>query len=86
MLEKKKAQLRDLKRREVSYKWDIEEIKHADMDPERKAMYLNDAMCEHYMLENQIIDLESEIRMYPFKVTLIGFVIFVLGMTICMML
>ena len=85
MLGKQKQRLKELEAKEASFRWDIEEIKYSDMDPDRKAIYINDAMYEHYMIEQEIEALEHEIAMFPLRVMLGGFVIFVIGMTIYMM-
>jgi hypothetical protein len=86
MLGKEKQRLKELEAKEASFRWDIEEIKHSDMDPDRKAIYINDAMYEHYMIEQEIEALEHEIAMFPLRVMLGGFVIFVIGMTIYMVI
>jgi hypothetical protein len=85
MLGKQKQRLKELEAKRSSFRWDIEEIKHADMDPDRKAIYLNDAQYSHYMIEQEIEALEHEIAMFPLRFMLGGFVIFVIGMTIYMM-
>jgi hypothetical protein len=85
MLGKQKQRLKELEAKEASFRWDIEEIKYSDMDPDRKAIYINDAMYEHYMIEQEIEALEHEIAMFPLRFMLGGFVIFVIGMTIYMM-
>ncbi len=85
MLEKQKQRLQELETKRTSFRWDIEEIKHADLDPDRKAIYMNDAMYSKYMVEEEIAALEHEIAMFPLKLMLVGFVIFVIGMTIYMM-
>jgi hypothetical protein len=85
MLGKQKQRLKELEAMEASFRWDIEEIKHADLDPDRKAIYMNDVQCAHYMIEQEIEALEHEIAMFPLRLMLGGFVIFVIGMTIYMM-
>ncbi len=84
MLGKQKQRLKELEAKEASFRWDIEEIKHADMDPDRKAIYINDAQCSHYMVEQEIEALEHEIAMFPLKLMLGGFVVIVIGMIIFM--
>jgi hypothetical protein len=84
MLEKQKQRLQELETKRTSFRWDIEEIKHADMDPDRKAIYLNDAQCSHYMIEQEIKAIEHELAMFPLKLMLGGFIIFVIGMVIYM--
>jgi hypothetical protein len=85
MLGKQKQRLKELEAKEASFRWDMEEIKHADLDPDRKAIYMNDVQYEHYMIEQEIEALEHEIAMFPLRLMLGGFVIFVIGMTIYMM-
>lgn len=84
MLGKQKQRLKELKDKRDSYRWDIEEIKHSDMDPERKAMYLNDVEYHYYMLDLEIDEIEHNIGMLPLKLMLVGFVIFVIAMFIIM--
>jgi hypothetical protein len=84
MLEKQKERLKELETKRTSFRWDIEEIKYADMDPDRKAIYLNDAQCSHYMIEQEIEAIEHELAMFPLKLMLGGFIIFVIGMVIYM--
>jgi hypothetical protein len=84
MLGKQKERLKELEKKRNSYRWDIEEIRHADMDIDRKIIYLNDAECQYYMIDLEIEALEHEIAMFPLKLMLAGFVIFVIGMFIYM--
>jgi hypothetical protein len=85
MLGKQKQRLEDLKHKRDSFRWDIEEIKHSDMDPDRKAMYLNDVEYNYYMLDLEIESIEHELGMLPLKLMLVGFVIFVIAMFLYMM-
>jgi hypothetical protein len=85
MLGKQKQRLKELEQTKEFFRWEIEEIQHADMDLDRKVIYLNDAQYSYYMLEQEIEAIEHDIAMFPFKATLVGFVIFVIGMTIYMM-
>ena len=84
MLRKQKQKLEELKARETSFRWDIEEIKFSDMDPMNKAMWLDDANYEHLMIQLEIENLEHKIAMFPLQLMLGGFVIFVIGMIIYM--
>ena len=74
MLGKQKQTLKELKIKRDSFHWDIEEIKHSDMDPDRKAMYLNDVEYEYYMLDLKIDLIEHEIAMIPLKVMTAAFI------------
>lgn len=85
MLGKHKQRLKELKIKESSFRWDIEEIKHADMDPDRKAIWLSDAECSHYLIELEIEEIEHKLAMIPLKLMLGGFIIFVIIMTIYML-
>jgi hypothetical protein len=52
------------------------------MDPDMKALYLNDVQYKQYCIEQKIDDLEHEIAMFPLQLMLAGFIIFVIGMLI----
>ncbi len=84
MLEKQKQRLKELQAKEASFTWDIMEIRNSKMDPDYKAMWLNDAEYSRYMVQLEIEELEHYIAMFPLKLMLGGFVIFVLAMTIYM--
>ena len=84
MLGKQKQRLKELKHKRDSFRWDIEEIKHSDMDPERKGIYLSDVEYQYYMIDLEIENIEHEIGMMPLKLMLVGFVIFVIAMFIYM--
>lgn len=84
MLGKQKQRLKQLEEKRNSFRWDIEEIRNSDMDPDRKAIYLNDAQYEYYIIDLEIEFLEHQIAMFPLKLMLGGFVIFVIGMIVYM--
>jgi hypothetical protein len=84
MLGKQKQRLKELEQTKEFFRWEIEEIQHADMDLDRKVIYLNDAQYSHYMLEQEIEAIEHDIAMFPFKAMLVGFIIFVFGMIVYM--
>jgi len=84
MLKKQKQRLKELEEKRNSYRWDIEEIRHSDMDPDRKAIYINDVQYQYYIIDLEVEFLQHKIAMVPFKLTLGGFVIFVLGMIVYM--
>jgi hypothetical protein len=75
MLGKQKQVLKELKLKRDSFKWDIEEIKHSDMDPDRKAMHISDVEYEYYMLDLKIDLIEHEIAMIPLKVMTAAFIV-----------
>jgi hypothetical protein len=85
MLGKKKQQLGDLKIQWAELEWEIAEAKVSDADPDVKSYHLGELQCVQMSIEQEIDDLEHEIAMIPLKLMLVGFVIFVLGMTIYMM-
>jgi len=74
-LGKQKQTLKELKIKRDSFRWDIEEIKHSDMDPDRKAIYLNDVEYEYYMLDLEIDAIEHSIAMIPLKVMTAAFIV-----------
>jgi hypothetical protein len=85
MLGKKKQQLGDLKIQWAELEWEIAEAKVSDADPDVKSYHLGELQCVQMSIEQEIDDLEHEIAMIPLKLMLVGFVIFVIGMTIYMM-
>jgi len=82
MLGKQKQKLKELKHKRDSFRWTIEEIKHSDMDPERKGIYLNDVEYQYYMIDLEIENIEHEIGMMPLKLMLAGFIVSVVLMCI----
>ena len=72
-------QIRDLERLKAQYQARLDSIHDADADPNIKAVHQSDIMY-------QIANIESAIRhekdMLPFKLTLCGFVVAVLGLII----
>jgi hypothetical protein len=46
MKRSRKAQIKELLQRKESCRWDIAEIHSSDMDPDMKALYLNDEQYE----------------------------------------
>jgi hypothetical protein len=85
MLGKKKQQLGNLKIEWAELEWEIAEAKVADADPDVKSYHLGELQCIQMAIEEQIDALEHEIAMFPLKLMLGGFVIFVIGMTVYMM-
>jgi hypothetical protein len=82
MLGKEKQRLKELKDKRESFRWDIEEIKHADMDPDRKALYMNDVQYQYYMIDLEVEFLEHKIAMFPLKLMFGGFVATTIGLLI----
>ena len=84
MKKSRKAQIEKLQDKLYSLKWEKADIHSSDMDPDMKAIYLNDVEYKAYCIEQQIEDLEHEEGMFPLKLMLVGFVIFVIAMFIIM--
>ena len=82
MLGKQKQRLKELEAKRASFRWDIEEIKHSDMDPDHKAIWLNDAEYAYYMIDLEIEAVEHEIAMFPLKLMTVGFIVFSIGLFI----
>jgi hypothetical protein len=86
MLGKKKQQLAYLEIQWTELEWEMAEVKGSNADPDEKSYHLGELQCMQMSIEEEIESLEDEIAMFPLKLMLGGFVIFVIGMTIYMML
>jgi len=84
MLGKQKQQLGDLKIQWAELEWEIAEAKACDTDPDVKSYHLGELQCMQMSIEQEIDTLEHEIAMFPLKLMLVGFVIFVIGMIVYM--
>jgi uncharacterized membrane protein len=82
MKRSRKQQIKKLLQQKESCRWEIAEIYNSNMDPDMKALYLNDVQYKQYCIEQKIDDLEHEIAMFPLQLMLAGFIIFVIGMLI----
>lgn len=82
MKRSRKQQIGDLNVLWAEKEWEIAEARGSAMDPEVKAHYLNDLQYEQYCIEEQIDELEHELKMLPLKAMLYGFIIFALGMLV----
>ena len=80
MKRSRKQQIGDLNVLWAEKEWDIAEVRGSDM----KAHYLNDLEYAKLQIEEEIDRLEHEQAMLPLQLMLVGFVIFVIGMTIYM--
>ena len=78
----RKRQIGNLNVEWAEKEWEIAELKGSAMDPDIKALYLNDLMYSQYCIEEAIDALEHEQRMIPLQLMLAGFIIFVIGMLI----
>lgn len=85
MLGKKKQQIRDLKHELEALQWDMYEVQASTADPDMKSYHLGELQCIQMVIEEEIESLEHEIAMFPLKLMLGGFIIFVIGMTVYMM-
>jgi hypothetical protein len=85
MLGKNKQKIAYLKIEWAELEWQIAEAKGSKADPEMKYHYINDLEYSQFLIDQQIDELEREDRIAPLKIMLVGFIIFVLGMTIYMM-
>jgi uncharacterized membrane protein len=82
MKRSRKQQIKKLLQQKESCRWETAEIYNSNMDPDMKALYLNDVEYKQYCIEQKIDDLEHEIAMFPLQLMLAGFIIFVIGMLI----
>lgn len=84
MKRSRKQQIGDLNVLWAEKEWEIAEVKGSAFDPDVKAHHLNDLQFEQLQIEEEIDRLEHEQAMVPLQLMLVGFVIFVIGMTIYM--
>lgn len=82
MKRSRKAQIEKLLQQKESCRWDIAEIHNSDMDPDMKAIYLNDVQYKQHCIEEEIERLEEEEAMFPLKLMLAGFIVSVVLMFI----
>lgn len=82
MKRSRKAQIKKLLQQKESCRWDIVEIHNSDMDPDMKAIYLNDIQYKQHCIEEEIERLEEEEAMFPLKLMLAGFIVSVVLMFI----
>ena len=76
MKRSRKQQIEKLQSELYSLKWEKADIHASEMDPDMKAIYLNDVDYKVYCIEQEIEDLEHEEGMFPLKLMLACFVIF----------
>ena len=82
MRRSRKAQIKKLLQQKESCRWDIAEIHNSHMDPDMKAIYLNDVQYTEYCIDREIERLEEEEAMFPLKLMLAGFIVSVVLMFI----
>ena len=78
MKRSRKQQIERLQNELYALKWDKADIHASKMDPDMKAIYLNDVDYKAYCIQQEIEDLEHEEAMFPLKLMLAGFIIFTL--------
>ena len=82
MKRSRKAQIKKLLQQKESCRWEEAEIHSSHMDPDMKAHYLNDVQYTEYCIDKEIEKLEEEEAMFPLKLMLAGFIVFVVVMFI----
>lgn len=82
MKRSRKQQIEKLLQQKESCRWDIAEIHSSDIDPDMKAIYLNDVQYTEYCIDQEIERLEEEEAMFPLKLMLAGFIVSVVLMCI----
>lgn len=78
MKKSRKAQIERLQSELYSLKWEKADIHASNMDPDMKAIHLNDVDYKAYCIQQEIEDIEHEEGMFPLKLMLACFVIFTL--------
>jgi hypothetical protein len=77
MVRKSKQKIEELESQIYSLKWEKADIYASQIDPDMKAIYINDVDYKVYCLEQEIEAIEHEEAMLPLKLMLAGFIIFV---------
>lgn len=80
MLRSRKQQIERLQDQLYSLKWEKADIHASNMDPDMKAVYLNDVEYKEYNIQQELDELEFEGNMQPLKMMLAVFVIFAIGL------
>lgn len=82
MKRSRKQQIEKLQDKLYSLRWEKADIHASEMDPDMKAIYLNDVDYKAHCIQQEIEDLEHEEGMFPMKLMLACFVIFAIVMLI----
>lgn len=82
MKRSRKEQIKELLQKKESCRWEIAEIHNSAIDPDTKALYLNDVQYTEYCIDQEIERLEEEEAMFPLKLMLAGFIVSVVLMCI----
>ena len=80
MLRSRKQKFEELQRELYSLKWEKADIHASNMDPDMKAVYLNDVEYKEYNIQQELDELEFEGNMQPLRLMLAVFVIFAIGL------
>lgn len=78
MKRSRKQQIERLQNELYSLKWEKTDIHASEIDPDMKAIYLNDVDYRAYRIQQKIEDIEHEEGMFPLKLMFACFVIFAL--------
>lgn len=82
MKRSRKAQIEKLQSQLYSLKWEKADIHSSEMDPDMKAIYLNDVEYKEYNIQQELDELEFEGNMQPLRWMLAVFVIFAIGLVL----
>lgn len=78
MKQSKRERLRELQIEKENSKWEEAEIHNSQMDPDMKAICLNDLQYRVYCIEQEIENIEHDEGVFPLKLMLLCFIIFTL--------
>ncbi len=78
MRRSRREQIQKLEKELYSLKWEKADVYASKIDPDMKAIYLNDIDYKAYCIQQKIEDIEHEEGMLPLKLMLACFVIFAL--------
>ena len=84
MLGKQKQQIKELERKLGFLQWEMYDVANAATDPDIANYHLGELQCIEMSIKAEIDELKHEIAMFPLKLMLGGFVIFVIGMIVYM--
>ena len=82
MKKSRKAEIQKLEKELYSLQWEKVDVHASGIDPDMKAIYLNDIDYKAYCIQQRIDDLEHEEAMFPLKLMLAGFIVSVVLMCI----
>ena len=82
MKKSRKAEIQKLEKELYSLQWEKVDVHASGIDPDMKAIYLNDIDYKAYCIQQRIDDLEHEEAMFPLKLMFAGFIVSVVLMCI----